>query len=379
MFRVRSRAVLALCLLGSPGLFPPSVRADFPHARPLREDAVNCDLIVYGTLANPREEGDRGSTDLLISDVVKANPILGNAKVLKIPKYLPVTDPKNPPGMLVFCDVFKGEIDPFRGVLAGPAMVGYLKGLLAVHGDDRVRVLWHCARYLEHPDQEVAADAVLEFQLASPKEVTAASCKVPAEKLRAWLADPKTRAERLNLYAFLLGNVGRDADFVLLRDLLERHLKEPTPSPDGILTACVLLRPGEGWTLVRGLLRKPDSDFTVRYTALRTVRYFHSHSDVIGNKDVLDAMRLALAHGDMADLPIEDLRHWHSWELTDAILALRGKPTQPLPVVRRAIVRYALQCPRPEAAAAVAEMRKETPELVADQEELLKLEAESPP
>jgi hypothetical protein len=379
MRRHAAIAFLVLLLGVAPGLCRAPHCLDAVRQRTLREDAADCPLIVYGTLTNPQMRGDEGTTDLLVSGVVKPHPILGGAKVLTLPRYIAVEDPKNPPRMLIFCDIFKGKLDPYRGVVAQPAIVEYLRGLVALDGD-RAQVLRFCAAYLEHPDPEIAADAALEFSKASQVELIDAACKVPADKLRAWLRNPQTSRWRLNLYAFLLGQVGRDADYVLLRDLLERRQNDLSPSAlDGIFIACVLLRPKEGWADVRALLEKPDSDFLLRYGALRTVRYFQAHpSGVLGRKEVVDAMALAVAHGDMADLAIEDLRRWGTWDLTDRILPLYKKPDT-FPIVRKSIVRYALQCPRPEAADLVAEVRKAKPDLVADQEELLKLEDEQTP
>jgi hypothetical protein len=56
------------------------------------------------------------------------------------------------------------------------------------------------------------------------------------------------------------------------------------------------------------------------------------------------------------------------------VLVLFGKKTHEAPIVRRSIVRYALQCPKPAAATFVAERRKLDAELVSDVEEGLQLE-----
>ena len=78
-----------------------------PHAR----------MVLVGTLQNPRLiQGATGTTELLISSVLRSEPVLGQRKTIDIPRYIPVNDPRNPPRFLVFCDVFMNKIDPYRGV-----------------------------------------------------------------------------------------------------------------------------------------------------------------------------------------------------------------------------------------------------------------------
>jgi hypothetical protein len=81
----------------------------------------------------------------------------------------------------------------------------------------------------------------------------------------------------------------------------------------------------------------------------------------------------------MADFAIEDLRKWQRWELSDKVLDLFDQETHNVPVIRRAILRYALRCPNSRATAFVREQRRLDPDYVNDAEELLRLEQEAPP
>src|SRR5689334_15158701 len=85
------------------------------QAQTFRQDAAQARLILYGTLENPRLVGGNGETDLRIEAVLKPDPFLKGAKVITIPRYVPV-DPKEPTRFLVFCDVFNEKLDPYRGV-----------------------------------------------------------------------------------------------------------------------------------------------------------------------------------------------------------------------------------------------------------------------
>src|SRR5262249_7801604 len=95
---------------------------------------------------------------------------------------------------------------------------------------------------------------------------------------------------------------------------------------------------------------------------------------IIPRKDLLAGLRVLLDQADFADLPIEYLRQQRCWDLTGQILPLFTRESHKVPIIRRAIVRYALQCPGARAREFVAAVRRGDAELVADTEELLKLE-----
>ena len=59
-------------------------------------------------------------------------------------------------------------------------------------------------------------------------------------------------------------------------------------------------------------------------------------------------------------------------------MSLAGKKSHDIPIVRRYILRYALSCPKAEAAEFVSGMRKKDPEMVKDIEEFLRLENTAP-
>ena len=122
-------------------------------------------------------------------------------------------------------------------------------------------------------------------------------------------------------------------------------------STEGLLTAFTLLDPLAGWDYTSSLIRDPRPHFLDRYDGLRAARYFHaSRPDELSVADRVKALSLALRHSDMADLAIDDLRKWRRWELTDQILALDGLEEFDVPLIRRTMLRYALQAPGEAAA-----------------------------
>src|SRR5262249_52298621 len=100
-------------------------------------DVNQASMVLFGRFTNAKLDasGDlgQGSTDLVIEAVIKQHEILGDKKVLTLPRYVP-TDKNSDVKFLVFCDVFKGKIDPYRGVPvpADSDMVKYITGALGV-------------------------------------------------------------------------------------------------------------------------------------------------------------------------------------------------------------------------------------------------------
>ena len=343
-------------------------------------DVNQASMVLYGTFTNAKldSSGDlgQGSTDLVIEAVIKKHEILGDKKVLTLPRYVP-TDKNSNVKFLVFCDVFKGKIDPYRGVPvpADGDMVKYLQGALAVKDQPIGPRLRYYFDYLDDKDPEVSTDAYKEFANADYKDYRDMAKKLPAGKLARWLEDPNTPAFRYGLYASMLGHCGTAKDAELLRKMLDDPQKRVSTGVDGILAGYTMLQPKAGWDHILSILRDPSKEFMLRYAALRAVRFFwDSRPDVLNKNELVQGVSSLLDQSDIADLAIEDLRKWGRWEVCDRILDLQNKKSHDVPIIRRAILRFALSCPAQKAVAFVNQCRKRDPEMVKDTEELLKLE-----
>lgn len=325
-------------------------------------------------MENPRGTGDSGKTDLRVETVIKTDGSfkVGRGQVIELPHYLPV----DPPHLLLFCDVVGGRLDPFRGVpLQGKDVLEYLRGGMALDPKNRTKLLLYYFRYLDHADPELSNDAYGEFAKADDREIGQVAAELVPTRLRAWLKDPRTPAERLSLYAFLLGGCGGDAEAALLKSMLEQSDERTTESLAGILAGYIHLRPREGWARALELLSDEEQPFPIRYSVLKTARFYHGWKPDATRAPVLRALAAALSQADLADLAMDDLRKWHCWDLTKEVLEVSGRKTHGAPVIRRAILKYALACPGKEAAAFVEGQRKRDARMVQDTEELLKLEA----
>jgi hypothetical protein len=336
-------------------------------------------VILHGTIANPTfdNEGRGGRTDFVVKTVLRESKSLKAPAKLVLSRYLPVDDPKNPPHYLLFCDVDGKRLDPYRGVplTGGLKSLEYVKKALKADPKRPAESLAFFFDHLDDPDPEVARDAFSEFARAGDADVLKAASKLDAAKLRGWIKDPKTPIGRLSVYALLLGACGKQQDAKLLRDLLDSKEERETGASDGILAGYVQLKPKEGWELARALLADGRKPLLTRIGALRTIRFYHGAQPKESRPYALKALRAALTQGELADLAIDDLRSRQEWELTDDVLKCYGRKGYDAPLMKRAILRYALSCPpSKETKDFLAARRAEDSEMVSEVEAGLRLE-----
>jgi hypothetical protein len=340
-------------------------------------DFNQASMVLVGKFSNPMLGGkgglEDGTTDFTIEQVLKPHEIIKGKKVITLPRYLP--NAKN--RFVVFCDVYKGNVDPYRGVEIPTVsdLVKYLTGAVELKDKGSAERLRYCFDFLNSAEFDVAIDAYREFAKADYKDYKDMAKKLPPDTIAGWLKDPKTPPYRYGLYASLLGHCGKEEHAKLLREMIDDPEKRKGSGIDGLLAAYVMLEPKEGWTYLTNLLKDGNQEFLLRYAGLRTLRFlWDQRLDLVPQKDLIQGMCLILDQGDMADFAVEDLRKWRQWDRTDTILDLYGKKTHDIPVIRRAILRFALQSPQARAVAFVREQRQRDADWVKDTEELLKLE-----
>ena len=111
----------------------------------------------------------------------------------------------------------------------------------------------------------------------------------------------------------------------------------------------VVLRPADGWKLTAAIIPDPKRQFLDRLAAISAVRFFHAWKPADFHAEEMKVLAAVVEHGEVADMAIEDLRRWQLWDLTNAILAKHGRKSHDSPLVQRAILRYAVACPLPNA------------------------------
>jgi hypothetical protein len=331
-------------------------------------------VIIIGVAENARLAERK--TDLRISEVLRDDPALKDKKVIPVERYLQVNDPRKPPRYLVFCDVYMGKFDPFRGVeLKSAVSEEYARKVLKLDPKDKSGNLLFFFRYLDNVDPEISRDAFLEFAKTSDQDIAAVARRLDAEKLRGWLKDRQTPAERLSVYALLLGACGTEADARLLQTMLDDSSERTVNAYDGILAGYIHLRPREGWELAHTLLRDGSKPMLKRLAAARTLSYFHGAQLKETQEPVLRCLDAMIGQGELADIAIEDMRRWDIRDRTRDILSLYGKKGYDAPLMKRTIVRYAL-CRKDDANARsfLDDRRRAEPELVKEVEEALQFE-----
>jgi hypothetical protein len=250
----------------------------------------------------------------------------------------------------------------------------YLDGILNLGDAGPAQRLSFFYQYLDHPDDMISTDAFLEFAKTNDRDVGEIAPKLNPEKFRKLLLDPKTPAERLGLFAFLLGAGKNQKDADLLRGMIEKPTTRTQGALDGLLSGFIQLQPEAGWKIVYSILGDKKKKFNDRYAAFRVLSFYYSWDAKAYHTPVMHGIGLMLADGNLADFAIEKLRRWEEWSMTPTVLSLFKKDSHAAPIVQRAIVRYAVCCPLPGAKAFVNNLSKTDPELLKEVLESLAFE-----
>lgn len=345
----------------------------------LANDFNQASMVLYGNFTNPKLGGNQieGTTEFVIDKVIKPHEYLKGIKnnTVTLPRYI-----TSKSKFVVFVDVYKGNLDPYRGIESqkDSELVKYLEGAVKLHNRPQPERLRYCFDFLNSSDFEASMDAFREYAKADYKDYKDMAKKLPADQIAGWLKDPKTPAYRYGLYSSLLGHCGGPEHAKLLRSMIDDPEKRKGSGVDGMMFAYVLIEPKEGWAYLRDMLKSDKQDFLFRYACLRTVRFLWDlRPDVLPQKELVGGVGLVLDHPDMADFGIEDLRRWQRWEMTDRVLDLQAQKTHSATVVKRAILRFALASPEPRAKEFVKQQRERDKEWVRDTEELLKIETDT--
>jgi hypothetical protein len=345
-------------------------------------------LIVFGTLSNaqrdPNEFG-KGTTDMDIEVVVKDHEYLKGKKKITLPRYVP-PDPKKETKHLIFCEVYKGELDPYRGEAVGPdsKIAEYLKGAIELKDKDMPTRLAYFFKNFDSADWAVSGDAFQEFSNAEYKDVHVAAAKFDPDHVLKMLKDPSTSLARIGLLGLIFGHCGKgEAHAKALRALIDDPKVKQATGLDGLLAGYVLLDPKAGLEYVSGIIKDPKEDFLVRYAGLRALRFFWEYrEDVLKKADIVATIEPLLDQPDIVDLAVEDLRKWEQWEKAAKLIGLFDKPSHDVSIIQRSIIKFALAAPatNKECAAFLARLRadEKQAERVRDLEQLLELEKPKP-
>ncbi len=372
----------------------------------LAGELAAADMIVVATVVSAeRDEKDftKSRTTLKIDKTVKPHPAYEKAAEITIPRYIPTEKGKAPPQLLLFCYVNtdstdaavsavasvaavfpqyrNANIDAYRGdeIRAKSKLPDYLEAARKLQSASAQARLEFYFKHLEDDDLFISSDAYMEFGNADYKDVQALAKTLPADTLVKWLKDPNTVASRYGLYGMLLGHCGKAEHAATLKKLVAEPDNAFSLGLDGMLAGYVLLDPKDGWDVLTGIAADRKREFTTRYAALRTIRFFHDHrADLVPADKILAGMKALATLDDIADIAIDDLRRWQQWDQTEFVLGLADKETHADPLVKRSILKFAILASKNGSKPAgeyVEGVRKLKPQVVADAEALVESEA----
>ena len=251
----------------------------------------------------------------------------------------------------------------------------YVKKVLAMDNRDPVSNLQYFFKFLDHADKELATDAFMEFGRAGDSLIGQVAAKLPVAKLREWVKAPDTPSEKLALFAFMLGAAGGEEDASMLQTMLADGSERIGAAHDGILCGLMNLKPREGWDLAHSILRDGRKSLQQRLAVVRALRFYHGWQPEKYRATILKALEIMIVQGELADLAVEDLRKWQMWDRTRDIIALYGKKGYDAPLMKSALIRYALCCPSDATVAQFIDARrKDEPDLVKDNEDQLRMD-----
>lgn len=204
--------------------------------------------------------------------------------------------------------------------------------------------LAYYVNYLENEDDLIATDAYSEFANAPFEDIILIKEKMPREKLRTWIKDPKTSTTRLALYGLLLGLCGKEEDVEAFREKILEPTEDFRLGIDGVMSGYLLLSKEEGLALIdKTKFQNEEAVFSETYAAMQALRFMWTYGgNRISKERLRESMRLLLTRPDMADLVIADLARWKDWSIQDRLMKLYGTEDYEIPAIKRAIVRYML-------------------------------------
>jgi hypothetical protein len=243
-------------------------------------------------------------------------------------------------------------------------------------------------KFLEFPDFTIANDAFAQFVNAPTKDIFAVAEKLPREKLRRWLADPKTPANRRSGYGLMLGLSGTADDARFLLQQIIAADPDPSSGVEGLTFGYLLLTGEKGLeTIENKRMTGEDLEDGEVYAAAQAIRYFWSYGNgKISQERMRHAMRRLLDRPSLAEIAIVDLARWKDWDLQPRLMEIYKSEDQADQKLKETIIHYMIAATRdlpkegkeipPHVVAArkyLDELRQLDPKLVASGEKYFNL------
>ncbi|HLJ10576.1 MAG TPA: hypothetical protein VKU82_05275 [Planctomycetaceae bacterium] len=237
-------------------------------------------------------------------------------------------------------------------------------------------------KFLEFPDLTIANDAFAEFANAPTKDIFALAGKLPKDKIRRWLADPKTPITRQSGYGLMLGLCGGPDDAQFLKQRIASSDPERQIRIEGVIVGYLLLAGEKGLaTIEKTRFADKNAEEGDSLAAVQALRYYWTYGDgKIPPGRLMAALRLLIDRPSLAETAIIDLARWKDWSLHERLMQLYGTSGYNAESTRKAIIRYMIASTKDVPAGAeqpphvlagrkcLDELRRRDPKLVANTE-----------
>ena len=214
--------------------------------------------------------------------------------------------------------------------------------------DSYAKRLEYFVQYLEHEDDLIATDAYGEFANAPYEDIAKLGSKIPHDKVREWILDPKTSPTHLGLYGLLLGLSGTEEDAAAMLKKINQPVEDFRLGIDGIMSGYLVLAGEKGLDELEKSKLRPGKDqvsYSETYAAMQALRFMWKYEPGRISEDRLrQSMRILLERPDLADLVIVDLARWQDWDAADRLIAMYDEEAYSIPSIKRAIIRYLKEC-----------------------------------
>lgn len=314
-----------------------------------------------------------GQVELVLDDILTPHEMVKGRKSVFVPRYVANSEER----FLVSLEANKGVLSALQGhsVDDKREIVKFIRGGVQLKDKSSLGRIRYSVDFLRSPNPDVADSAHLQLRQASYADLRKVAETRKPEPLSKALQDDKTPKNHLGTFGILLGHCGKKEHAVLLRKLIDAHSPVGRSRLDDLMFGYVLLDQENGWDFVAKTAVEKKKSFLFRYDAYRTMRRIgEDRPDLVGIKKCAAGIARILDVPDMADFACETLRRWQRWEYCDAVLDLEGKAGFDAPLIRHAVLRFALECPSPAAKTFVVVERAIDPDRVSEAEEILALE-----
>lgn len=287
-------------------------------------------------------------------------------------------DPTQPPVQAAVTDDFTGtallfqsRAGDWQAQAADELLLGYCLAApppreQPIAAAERLR--WF-ARWLEHPNATIAADAYAEFAVAPFTAVRDAAGVFTADRLADWVTTASIDQQRRGFYGLAAGLVARQRtgqDAERCRQALRTAVAAPASSDfragfDGLLAGLFVALGRDALPVIESLgLLEPDASPVDQRHLLQALRFcWEEPAETLPQAAVVTATRRLLASANLAREAVIDLARYQAWDACDEVAALWDTSDEADALLRTAVVGFLLACPTPAAKQTLERLQKQ--------------------